>query len=323
MNHNKDRPRVLVTFPIHEEAKKWLREAAEVKELPRILANSKLELLKIIGDFNGAIIGALEPFDKEVIAAGKKLKVVSRFGVGYNNVDVKAAAEREIYVTVTPVLSDTVADLTFGLIIATARRIPQAYEHIKNRKWGVEAGSFTGTDIYGKTLGIIGLGRIGSVVAQRAKNFDMTLLYYDVVRNKELEKMLDIKYVPLETLLSQADIITIHTPLTDRTTGLIGEWELKMMKREAILINTSRGPIVDEDALYKALKENWIAGTGLDVFFKAPTNPDNPLLSLNNIVYTPHIASSTVECRYRMSITSVENTIRALKGEKPLHYVTS
>lgn len=324
MSVHKDKPKVLVTSTLHEDAMKRLREVAEVKsDLPRQLALSKSELLKIIGDYEGAIIGPSEPFDRDVITAGKRLKVVSRFGVGYDNVDVKAAVERGIYVTVTPVLSETVADLTFGLILAMARKIPQAYDYMKNKKWGVERQPYTGTDVNGKTLGIIGLGRIGSMVAKRAKGFDMAILYYDVARNKKVEEELGLKYVSLDALLSQADFVTIHTPLTEKTQALIGEEALKKMKKSAILINTSRGPVVDEKAVYKALKEGWIAGAGLDVFEKEPIDSNNPLLSLENVVYTPHIASSTVECRYRMSMASVENTIKALKGEKPTYYVTS
>jgi D-3-phosphoglycerate dehydrogenase len=317
------KPNVLVTASIHEEAWNRLRDVAEIQTLSRHLATSKTELLKIISNFEGVIIGSREPFDKEVINSGKKLQVISRFGVGYNNVDTKAAAKKGIYVTITPVLCETVADLTFGLMISATRRIPQAWRYVKEGKWGVETGFFTGTDIHGKTLGIIGLGRIGSAVAKRAKGFAMDVLYYDLVRNIEMERKLCLKYVSLEALLSQADIVTIHVPLTDRTMRLIGERELKLMKPTAYLINTSRGPTVDETALYTAVNEGWIAGAGLDVFSEEPVNPENPLLSLKNIIYTPHIASSTLECRYKMAMMSVENTIRVLKQKKPLHYVTS
>lgn len=317
------KPKVLVTARLHEDAMNSLRNVAEVTTLARQLAASKSTLLEIIHDFKGVIIGSLEPFDKEVIYAGDKLRVISRHGVGYNNVDVKAATQKKIYVTITPVLSETVADLTLGLIISVARRIPQAHKYVNEGKWGVETGFFTGTDIHGKTLGIIGLGRIGSAVAKRAKGFAMTILYYDLIRNLEMEKQLGLKYVSLESLLSQADIVTIHVPLTDKTMRLVGERELKRMKPTAYLINTSRGPTVDESALYTAIKDGWIAGAGLDVFSEEPINPKNPLLSLKNIIYTPHIASATQECRYKMSMMSVENTIRVLKRKKPLHYVTS
>lgn len=324
MSLHKDNAKVLVTSTLHEDALKRLRVVAYVKtDLPRQLALSKPELMKIIGEYTGVIIGPLEPFDKDVIAAGKRLKVISRFGVGYDNVDVNAAIARGIYVTVTPVLSETVADLTFALILAVARKIPQAYNYMRDKKWGIERQPYIGMDVTGKTLGIVGLGRIGSMVAKRAKGFDITVLYYDVVRNVKAEAELGLKYGSLDDLLSSADIISIHTPLTAKTTALIGEGELKRMKKTAILINTSRGPVVDEKAVYRALKEGWIAGAGLDVFEREPTDPNNPLLSLDNVVYTPHIASSTVECRYRMSMASADNTIWVLKGEKPLYYVTS
>lgn len=186
-----------------------------------------------------------------------------------------------------------------------------------------ERTKFTGVDIFGKTLGIIGLGRIGSLLARRAKGFDMETLYYDIVRNRKPEEELDIKFLPLHQLLAEADFISIHVPLTEETKGLIGEKELKAMKRSAMLINTSRGPVVDERALVRALEEGWIAGAGLDVYDKEPIDPDNPLLTLDNVVLTPHIGAETEECKKRIVEAAVENTVRALKGKQPLYLVAS
>lgn len=321
----KSRPEVLCSVKLSEEALAKLREVAEVEtRFTSRFLSSKQELLKIIGRFDGVIIAVSEPFDREVINAGLKLKVISRVGVGYDNVDVSAAAERGIYVTVTPVNSETVADTAFSLIFAVARKTPQAHFYVKSGKWNAEKPhDFTGFDVFDKTLGIIGLGRIGTVMAKRARGFDMPILYYDVVRKEQLERNLGIKFVSLEDLLSKADIVTIHTPLNEETRRMIGEKQLKTMKKKAILINTSRGPIIDEAALYKALREGWIAGAGLDVFVHEPINADNPLLTLENIVFLPHLGSSTVECREKMYMMSVENVIRVLRGEKPLYYVTS
>jgi len=320
----KSRPEVLCSIGLPEKAMARLREVAEVETrfTVRVLS-SKQELLKIIGRFDGAIVAASEPFDREVINTGRKLKVISRVGVGYDNVDVKAAVERGIYVTVTPVNAETVADTAFGLIFAAARKIPQAHIYVKSGGWSSRKPNvFTGFDVFGKTMGIIGLGRIGSVVAKRARGFDMRVLYHDEVKRRSLEKELGVEFVPFEELLLKADIVTIHTPLSEETKGLIGEKELKTMKRTAILINTARGPIVDEAVLCKALKEGWIAGAGLEVYVNEPINADNPILTLENVVFLPHLGSATVECRERMFMMSVENTVRVLRGEKPLHYVT-
>jgi len=318
-----DRPRVLVGVTLHEDAMERLKDFADVDVVEESAIQTKDGLLKVIGKYEGAIV-ALPPFDKEVITKAEKLKVISRHGVGYDNVDVKAAAERGIYVTITPALSETVADMAFALLLATARMVPQAHTYVKNGLWKQRADrrAFMGVDIFGKILGIVGLGRIGSIVAKRGKGFDVKVLYYDVIRNRKLEEELGLEYRPLNQLLAESDFISIHVFLNEETRGLIGEEELKAMKRSAILVNTSRGPVVDEKALHRALKEKWIAAAGLDVFEDEPISPDNPLLTLDNVVLTPHIAGSTKECRRRCSLLAVENTIRVLKGEKPLYPVT-
>jgi len=263
------------------------------------------------------------PFDGEVIAKARRLKIISRRGVGYDNVDVRAAKERGIAVTITPANAVTVADMAFALLLTAARRVIQAHSFVKNRQWkpSADRDAFLGVDVGGKTLGIIGLGRVGSLVAKRGKGFDMKVLYYDVIRNTKLETELPVQYCPLKQLLAEADFVSLHVFLSAETKGLIGEEELRIMKKQAILVNTSRGPVIDEKALYRALKENWIAFSGLDVFEDEPIKPDNPLLDLENVVLTPHIAGTTEECRRRCSMLAVENTIRVLKGEPPLHPV--
>ena len=318
-----ERPKVLVAVTLHEDAMKRLKEVADVDEVKESVIQKKERLLKVIGKYDGAIV-ALPPFDREVISKAKRLKIISRHGVGYESIDIRAAKELGIYVTITPALSETVADMAFALILGAARMLPQAHMFVRMGKWKErsERSLFTGMDVFGKTLGIIGLGRIGSIVAKRGKGFDMKVLYHDVVRNKKAEEALGLEYRSMPQLLVEADFVTIHTPLTEETKGLIGEKELKSMKKSAILVNTSRGPVVDEKALYRALREDWIAGAGLDVFEDEPINPDSPLLTLDNVVFAPHIAGTTKECRRRCALLAVENTIRVLKGEKPLYPVT-
>jgi glyoxylate reductase len=323
------KPHVLITVEsagqVHAEAMRRLQEIADVEVVKSSTFSRKNELLRIIGDYEGVIITSNIPFDREVMAKAEKLKVVSRLGVGYDRVDVKAAVERGVCVTNTPVLSEAVVELVFGLLFAAARNISKADAYVKGGNWKVreERVKFTGVDFFGKTLGIVGLGRIGSLLARRARSFDMTLLYCDVVRYRALEEELDVQFLPLDVLLSRADFISLHSPLTEKTRGLIGEKELKTMKPSAILINTSRGPVVDEAALITALTERWIAGAGLDVYANEPIRPDSPLLTLDNVVLTPHLGAGTRECNERVVSTAVENTIRVLKGEKPLYPVTS
>jgi len=324
----REQPRVLITVEtsgqINENALKRLGETAHVDIVESTTFSKKEELLKIIGDYEGAIVASNIPFDRDVIAKAKRLKVVSRLGVGYDLIDIKAATEQGITVTYTPVLSETVVDTVFGLLFAVAKNISKADAYVKSGKWRVreDRRKFTGIDVFGKTLGIVGLGRIGSLLARRVKCFDMPVHYYDIVRYRELEEELDLRFLPIQELLAQADFISIHIPLTEKTRGLIGEKELKTMKKSAILINTSRGPVVEEKALIKALKEGWIAGAGLDVYEKEPISPDNPLLTLDNAVLTPHIGGATKECEERIVNAAVENTIRVLKAEKPLYPVT-
>ncbi|MGC8842726.1 MAG: 2-hydroxyacid dehydrogenase, partial [bacterium] len=243
--------------------------------------------------------------------------------VGYDNIDVKEATRRKIMVTNTPgVLTETTADLTFALILATARRLVEADKFTRSGKWKSWGPMlFLGRDVYGATLGIIGMGRIGQAVARRAKGFNMKIIYYSRRRNEEAEKELGAEYRELHSLLKEADIITIHTPLTEETYHLIGEKELSLMKPSAILINTARGAVVDQRALFKALKEKRIFGAGLDVYEKEPIDADDPLLELDNVVVLPHIGSATVETRGRMARMAAENLLAGLRGEIPQNLV--
>jgi glyoxylate reductase len=323
------KPRILITieYPdqVNEDVLIQLQKVADVDLVASSQFADKKELMKIIPSYNGAIITSNIPFDRQVIDRANNLKVVSRFGVGFDRIDVPAATERGIYVTNTPVLTNTVADLVFGLIFAVARNITLADAYIKSGNWKVreERTKFTGFDISGKTLGIVGMGRVGSLVARRAFGFEMSVSYYDIIRYKELEAAPHVTFCSLNEVLAHSDIISIHTPLTDSTRGLIGEKKLALMKKTAILINTSRGPVVDEPALINALQKRRIAGAGLDVHMKEPIDPCNPILTLPNVVLTPHIGAGTVECNERVVHTAIENTVRVLTGLQPLYSVNT
>ena len=319
------KPKVYVTRQLFDEAIEILEEQAEVEvyegvddAIPREL------LLEKVADVEGLLPLLTERIDAEVMDAAEGLKVISNYAVGYNNIDVAAATERGIYVTNTPgILTDTTADCAFALLMAVARRIPEADRHVKEGGWVHAWGPkmFVGTDVHGKTLGIIGLGRIGSAIARRAKGFDMNVIYYDEHRRRDLERELGVRYAPLKELLTDSDYVSLHVPLTASTRHMIGKRELTMMKETAFLINTSRGPVVDEDALYKALRDGDIAGAGLDVFEREPLSPDSPLKGLDNAVITPHIASASVETRTKMATTAAINLVSVLQGREPPNLV--
>jgi len=259
-----------------------------------------------------------------VFDAAPNLKIVSQLAVGFDNIDVKEATKRGIYVTNTPgVLTETTADFAWALLMAVARRVVEADKYVRTGKWkvGWHPSMFLGRDVYGATLGIIGLGRIGSSIAKRAKGFDMKILYYDVARRENLEKELGIEYAEIDALLQKADFVTINVPLLKATYHLMDEEKLRLMKKTAILINNARGPVIDEKALYKALTEGWIAGAGLDVFEQEPTPQNNPLLTLENVVVAPHISSASFETRSRMAEMVAENLTAFFEGKVPPNLV--
>ena len=318
-------PKVFVTVEvIPESALDIIKAKADVKVWPEEASPPKEVFIKEVKYIDGLYCQLIDKIDEEVINAGENLKVISQVAVGYDNIDVKAATKRGLYVTNTPgVLTDTTADYAFALLMATARRITEADKYVRRGDWKIPWAltMLTGGDVWGKTIGIVGLGRIGSGVARRATGFNMKILYYDVIRHPDLEKEFGVEYVEFETLLKRSDFVTLHVPLLPETYHLIGEKELKLMKETAYLINTSRGPVVDEKALYKALKEGWIKGAGLDVHEKEPTDPDDPLLKLDNITVSPHIASASVETRTKMAAMAAENLVSVLEGKVPPNLV--
>jgi glyoxylate reductase len=319
------KPKVYVTRQLFPEAMEILETVAEVEAFDGIdNAIPRDLLLEKVKDIDGLLPLLTERIDDELMEAGNKLKVVSNYAVGFNNIDIKAATERGIYVTNTPgILTDTTADAAFALLMAIARRIPEADRHIRSKGWIHAWGPrmYIGSDIHGKTLGILGMGRIGSAIAKRAKGFEMNVIYHDVYRREDLEEEMGITYKSSDEILSSADFLSLHVPLTPETHHMIGAEELASMKKTAFLINTSRGPVVDEKALADALKDGVIAGAGLDVFETEPVSHNSPLLGLDNIVLTPHLASGSIETRTKMATTAATNLVSVLQGRVPPNLV--
>jgi len=311
-----DPKKILVAFTVHEAGLSILRQLGEVVIRPDIKGEE--EWIKALQGVDALIIGP-QRLSSDAIRRADRLKVIGRHGVGFDNIDLAAATERGIVVTWTPgVLGETVADLTFGLIISVMRRIPQGIENVRSGRWN--RGLELGKDVHNKTIGIIGLGDIGSRVARRAIGFGMQVLYSDSVRKSpNIERELRATYVSLEDLLQKADVVSIHVPLTVETRHMIGKRELSLMKRDAFLVNTSRGEVIDEVALCEALEKGTISGAALDVLADEPPSPENPLLRMKNVIITPHMASATQENRKRMAIVVAEDVARVLKGRKPLY----
>ena len=288
----------------------------EVVKIPADRPLSAEELIPLVKDADALIVGN-DKVTEDVINAGKKLKVISRYGVGYDNVDLNAAKKKGIVVTNTPnANNNSVADLVIGLMLVLARNLLAVDRIVKSGGWK----RIMGTEIYGKTLGIIGLGKIGKGVAKRAKGFDMNVLCYDVYPDLKFSEEYGVTYCSFEELLKQSDIVTIHVPLTPETKGLIGERELGMMKPTAFLINTSRGGIVDERALYNALANKKIAGAALDVMEQEPPI-NSPLLQLDNVVITSHIGGYTCEAITNMGIVAAKNVVLVLNKKQGAHIV--
>lgn len=317
-------PKIFITRQIPEKGINLLKEKGwEVLVGPEEKISQE-ELLAGVKGVDAILSVLTEKIDAQVMeAAGPQLKIIANFAVGYDNIDASEAKKRGIMVTNTPgVLTDAVADHAVVLLFSICRQVVKADKYTRAGKfkaWGPEL--FLGGDIIGKTLGIVGLGRIGFAVAERMKNgFKMKIIYYDIKRNEELEKALGAEYRELDALLKQADFVSLHTALTDETRHLINTERLAMMKPTAYLINTSRGPVIDEKALVAALKEKKIAGAALDVFEKEPELMPG-LANLDNVVLTPHIASATKETRDKMAEMAAQNIIAALEGQTPANLV--
>jgi glyoxylate reductase len=281
------------------------------------------DLMRRLQGRAGLICQITDTIDEAVLAVAS-LRVVANVAVGYDNIDVAAARRRGITITNTPdVLTETTADFAWALLMAAARRVVEGDAYARSGQWQRwEFDLLTGTDVYGKTLGIVGLGRIGRAVARRAHGFNMRVLYWDTRRaDTVVEHDLGTTYVSREGLLAESDFVSLHTPLLAETRHLIDEATLRTMKRSAILVNAARGPIVDEAALVRALREGWIAGAGLDVFEHEPRiHPE--LLRMKNVVLAPHIASASAETRLAMATLAVRNCLAVLDGKPAITPVT-
>lgn len=317
--------KVLVTKRLYPEAIDYLRERVDLEYAESDDVLSAADLLARLADKEAVVSQLTDKFSAAVMDALPGLKIISNVAVGFDNIDVAAATARGIKVTNTPdVLTDTTADFAFALLMAAARRVVESDRYLRAGCWDQwQIDLLVGQDIHHATLGIFGIGRIGRAVAQRGSGFDMRVLYHDAFRlDAELEKELGVEYVDAETLLREADFVSLHVPLLPETRKLIGAAQLKAMKKTAILINTSRGPVIDEAALADALIAGEIAGAGLDVFEREPT-VEPRLLKLENAVLTPHIASASVATRRRMCTLAAENVVAGLEGRRPPNLVNS
>lgn len=317
------KPKVFLTRMLPDPVMKQLREKTEltVNTEDRVLRHE--ELIEGVKGKEALISLVTDTIDDAVMAAGTQLRVISNYAVGFNNIDVASATKRRIAVTNTPgVLTETTADLAWALLMAVARRVVEADAFTRAGKWDNWAPLlFLGSDVYGATLGVIGMGRIGQAVARRASGFGMRVLYFSRTRlTAEEERALNASYTEKETLLKEADYVSLHVPYSQATHHFIGERELELMKETACIINTARGPVIDEQALVRALSEKVIAGAGLDVYEDEPRLAPG-LAALNNVILLPHIGSASVETRTKMGMLAVQNALDVLSGKPCLHVV--
>ena len=313
------KPKVFIANEIPKAAEEYIGQHCDYIMWDFSRRKTFQGIVDSIGDVDGILEVGMK-IDRDLLKHAPNLKVVSNISVGYNNYNLEDMKSMGVLGTNTPgVLDNTVADLIMGLVISSGRRIVEADADTKAGNWRKgEMDKFFGKDIHHSTLGIVGMGRIGEAVAKRAQGFDMDIIYYNRKRKEDAEKRLGARYMEMDQILQKADFLVVMTPLTDETHHLIGENELKKMKKEAFLINASRGPVVDEEALIKALQEDWIAGAGLDVYEREPIDKNNPLLQMKNVVTLPHIGSATRKTRDEMAVVAARALVEVLeKGDSP------
>ena len=314
------RPRVFVTRRMPQEALELLAAETELEVWPGDEHPPREVMLDKARECAAFLSNVEDRIDEELLSAGTgTLKVVANMAVGFDNFDVEAATRYGVALSNTPdILHKTTADLAFALLMAAARRVAEGDRDVRKGTWrNWHPFAYVGQDVHGATLSILGLGQIGLEMAKRGRGFDMTVYYHSRTRRQDIEERLGLKYCPdLETALKVADFVSIHTPITQDTRGMIGRKELSLMKPTAILVNTARGALVDTQALYEALRDGVIAGAGLDVTDPEPIPADHPLLTLPNAVITPHIGSASLETRKRMAVLAARNILARLKGEE-------
>jgi glyoxylate reductase len=311
---------VAVTRNIPERGLKLLREFCDVAVWPEQLPPNREEFVDFAHGADGLLSLLTEPVDAELLERLPTVRVVSNYAVGFDNIDVAACSARGVAVCTTPdVLTDTTADFAFALLLASARKVVESANAVPRGDWKTwEPLGYLGLDVAGATLGVVGFGRIGAALAKRATGFGMRILYADAIERPEAEHELGAERVELETLLKSSDFISLHVPLTPETDGMIGAEQLSMMKPKAVLVNTSRGSVVDNDALADALERGTIWGAALDVTNPEPLPADHRLVGMPNCIITPHVASATEETRAKMSELAAKNVIAVLSGEPPL-----
>jgi glyoxylate reductase len=311
--------RIAMTRKIPAVALEILQSVGDVELWPEQLPPSPEELLELVNGCDAVLSTLNDRIDGEFLDNSPSLKVVSNFAVGFDNIDVGACTQRGVAACITPdVLTDTTADFAFTLLMAVARRVSESHQSIARGEWKTwEPLGFLGQDVYGSTLGIVGMGRIGSAMAKRAAGFNMRVIYSDHSQNENLERELGIEFAGFEQVLTESDFISVHVPLTPDTRHLFGKKEFVMMKDSAILVNTSRGPVVDTDALVDALNNCEIWGAGLDVTDPEPLPADHPLLKIDKAIVCPHIASASGTTRGRMAQLAAENIKAVLAGTTP------
>ena len=313
------KPRAFVSRRIFQEYLDSIHSAADTEVWPDDLPPSRSVLLEKVKGVDGLLCLLTDKIDGELMdAAGPQLKVISQIAVGYENIEVAEATKRGIPVGYTPeVLTHATADLSFALMMVVARRITEGVKAVENGEWKTwHPLHFLGQEVHGSTLGIVGLGRIGLEVAKRATGFDMKILYSDIVRHEDAEAQFPLTFVDMDELLRESDFVTVHVNLSQDTYHLFNDEQFAKMKPNAVLVNAARGPVVDPAALYRALKDGKIGGAALDVTEPEPISMDDPLLTLDNCVIVPHIASASIPARREMSRIAAQNLISGLKGEK-------
>jgi glyoxylate reductase len=312
------KPKVFVTRIIPDAGLRKIQEQCDAEVWPDPLPPPEAVLREKVAACEGLLALLTDKIDAALMDAAPRLKVVSNFAVGFNNIDVPAATARGICVGNTPgVLTDATADMAFCLLIAAARRVVEGHRYTLAGKWKTwEPLGHLGQDLVGRTLGIVGMGRIGFAMARRCRGgWGMHILYHDVYKNEMAERELDARQVDLETLLRESDFVSVHTDLNEQTRGMFGAAQFRLMKRTAVFVNTARGPLVDQRALYEALKSGTIFAAGLDVTDPEPPDPTDPLLTLPNVIVAPHIASATVATRNAMAEIAADNLLAGLTGQ--------